>query len=227
MRNDPKHDHYPIPLELLKEARKQIKRGITREQAAAHIVRILEECVEREPNIRKEVELLNLNLVQMQIVVEDRLKICDPLCVEGQGDAYDRLLNRMRNRRHEQKKQDSLTDEERAERRKRHNDYVRKKRRNPKVRDKERKWRKKNYAKRKIEDPEGYEAYLAEKREKRAAAMQDPEKAKRMKEHAKRNQQARAEKYRTDPEYRAEEQSRARAYYHFRKAQDHNYRRRS
>ena len=224
MRNDPRYDPYPIPIELLKESRKLIKRGATREQAAAWILSTLDLLVKGEPKIRKQIALFGLNIVQRQIVCEDRLKLLDPQCKESEGKAYDRLLSRIRNRRHEEKKRATLTEEDRIERRNRHNAYVRKRRRDPKVRETQRAWQRNHYAKRKAEDPEGHDNYLAEKRVKQAEARRDPEKAERMREHSQKYRLQRAERYRTDPEFREEEQARARAYYHLRKAQDHNYR---
>ena len=216
MLNDPKYDHYPIPLELLKYARKKIKQGATREQMAAEIVRLLEACVEREPDTRNNVAILKLNLVQQHIVIEERLRMADPSCEESKD--YRILLNRMRSRKHDRSNRKVPTEDELVERRKKHNAYMRERRKNPKVRAQLRKGAVKAYHERRINDPEGHQRYLAEKRAKRKEDMKDPVKAARIKAHAKKNQVERSKRYHSDPEYREECRAYARAQYNARRA---------
>lgn len=216
MLNDPKHDEYAIPVELLKNARKSMKKGATREQAAAEVVSLLEMCVEKEPSIREHIALLKLNLVQQHIVVEDRLRLVDTNCEESKD--YTLLLNRLRSRRHDQHHRRELTEEELVERRKKHNAYMRERRKDPKIRQKLRRGAIKAYHKRKANDPEAHEQYLAEKRQQRKEDLKDPEKVKRYKESAKKYEKTRQERYHTDPKFRDECRARARAQYNARRA---------
>lgn len=193
-----------------------MRQGASRDQMAAEIVRLLEACVGQEPDTRKNVAILELNLVQQHIVVEDRLRIADPDCEESKD--YNILLNRMRSRRHDRRHRKVLSEEELVERRKKHNDYMRERRKDPKVRARLRRGALKAYQDRKENDPEGHAEYLAKKREKRKRDMQDPEKAARIKEHAKRDQLRRSERYHSDPEYREERRAYARAQYNARRA---------
>ena len=215
MLNDPKYDHYPIPRELLKYARKKIKKGATREQVAAELVRILEACVERDPRTRDNIALLELNTVQQHIMIEERLRMADPSCEESKD--YRILLNRLRSRKHDVKRK-LPTEEELVERRKKHNAYMRERRKDPKVRARLREGAAKAYRDRKENDPEGHERYLAEKRAQRKIDMQDPVKRARIKAHAKKNQVERSKRYHSDPEYREECRAYARAQYNARRA---------
>ena len=215
MLNDPKYDHYPIPVELLKYARREIKKGATRDQMAAEIIKLLEACVEREPETRNNIELLELNTVQQYIMIEKRLRKADPACEESKD--YRILLNRLRSRKHDVKRK-LPTEEELVERRKKHNAYMRERRKDPKVRAQLREGAAKAYRDRKENDPEGHQRYLAEKRAQRKIDMQDPVKAARIKAHAKKNQVERSKRYHSDPEYREECRAYARAQYNARRA---------
>ena len=113
MKNDPRYDPYPIPLEILTEARRWIRQGATVDRAAADVVRLLDLCAEREPATRQNVNLFKLNIVQRHIVIEDRLTMTqdDLIKLKGRFRCRDNYANR--------------TPEEAAEARKKHAEYMR------------------------------------------------------------------------------------------------------
>ena len=209
MLNDPKYDPYAIPTDLLKHARKQMKRGKTREKVASELSDMLNDAAKEHPEIKEHIGLLDLNILMQFIMIQERLKIVDDTCEESAE--YTRLLNRIRSRKHEQNNQRELTEKEQEAKRKRHTEYMRKRREDPKMQEKNRVLSREYYQRRRDTDPEAHAAYLEEKRQKRMEDKKDPKKVKRFQAHAKKSLEQRKERYRTDPEYREEQRAQARA----------------
>ena len=218
MLNDPKYDDYAVPVELLKHARKLIKQGATREQAAGAVVDLLEKAIELQPESVKDLPLIQLDNCLMQyILVLERLKIVDPECEESEG--WTRLLNRIRGREHDKRRRKDLSEEELERRRRYHTEYMRERRKNdPKILEEGRRASREHYRKRRDTDPEAHAAYLEEKRQQRIKDKADPVKAQRFQKHAKKSWKQRQERYHSDPEYRADQQAAARARYHMSRA---------
>lgn len=214
--NDPKTDEFYIPVRALKRAYKMIKNGKPRQTVALMIVEQMNKAAVRRPEVVERFPWLKEHHRAQFKIINRRLRMVDPDCEEFAD--YTRLLNRFRSRKHEKKRTRFATEAQKEAQRKRHREYQRERRKNPEILERNRRYTREHYQRRKEEDPMEHEVYLYYKRVKRREDKKDPVKLARLQEHARVSQQKRKARYHSDPQYREEEKAKNRARYHRRRA---------
>ena len=183
---------------------------------ALKIIEDVNNAALRDPDVRERFPFLKEHHRAQFKIINRRLKMADPYCEESAD--YTRLLNRLRSRKHEAKRMECATEEQKEAQRKRHREYQRKRRQDPVQRERNRQLAREHYHRRKEEDPVEHEYYLALKRVRRQENKKDPVKLARLQEQAKVSREKRQARYHSDPEYREQERAKQRDRYHRRQA---------
>ena len=177
-------DPYALPAAVLKKARRLIKKGISREEVARANLDAMRSAAEKDPRLLTRIGYLKEHPAEALIILEVRLRLCDPSCPEHKD--YSKTIERLRWRRNHQK--------------------------NKKRRREDPKWNKEQNTKRRItkrkkrlEDPESYEQEKARARERRRQRSCDPEVRRKRNAHLRKRR-------REDPQFVEQERQRTRKY---------------
>lgn len=209
----------PELLDMLIESEPDIIREIQkyRRGLANSLVRLLHRESEKDARIQMQYAMLELPEYEQQVIVDRRLEMVDPSSREFND--YDTLLKRMRSRKHEKVRPGQEIDERRLYKRKWNREYMRKRRQDPDMRQKYANDQREIYHRRRKENPSAHRNMLLKKRNKRKEHLKDPVQAARLRDHARKGEARRQQRYETDPEYREQQRAKQRERYHKRRAQ--------
>ena len=175
-------DPYALPAATLKRARRVIKKGVSREEVARAVLDGMRRAAQINPRLLTKIGYLKEHPAEALLILEVRLRLCDPSCNEHKD--YSKTIERLRWRRNHQKNKKRRRED--PEWRRAQNAYETERRR-----------------KKRAEDPVYEERMRASWREHAARRGRDPA------YRAKRAEYER-ERRRTDPEYREQERQRTR-----------------